>query len=161
VNHDGSWRRINKDLAMMNHTSENSKQGSWRRGTRCDGEGQVDIWIQSIKLAMESHISLSVNLYWIIKKRWHGKKWSLDHIMWRSIVTGSRQSCSSQDHVDTLKPRQRLKRHKEESSWQAQVYSYMFYFSLEYRSSYYKEGCNMVILTKPKCSKPWEIPWAM
>jgi hypothetical protein len=28
-----------------------------------------------------------------------------------------------------------------------------FYFSLEYRSSYYKEGCNMVILTKPKCSK--------
>jgi hypothetical protein len=28
-----------------------------------------------------------------------------------------------------------------------------FYFSLEYRSSYYNEGCNMVILTKPKCLK--------
>jgi hypothetical protein len=89
------------------------------------------------------------------------KKWSLDHIMWRSIITGSWQSCSSQDHVDTLKLRQRWKRHKEELSWQAQVYPYMFYFSLEYRSSYYKEGCNKVILTKPKCSKPREIPWVM
>ena len=79
VNHDGSWRRINKDLATMNHTSEKSKRGSWRRGTGCDGEGQVDVWIRGIKLAMESHISLSVDLYWIIKKRWHGqevKPWS-------------------------------------------------------------------------------------
>jgi hypothetical protein len=75
------------------------------------------------------------------------KKWSLDHIMWRSIVTNSRQSCSSQDHVDTLKLRQRWKQHNEESSWQALVYSYMFYFSLEYRLSYYKEGCNMVTLS--------------
>jgi hypothetical protein len=44
------------------------------------------------------------------------------------------------------------KRHKEQSSWQAQAYSYVFYLSLEYRSSYYKEGSNMVTLTKPKCS---------
>jgi hypothetical protein len=43
VNHDGSSRRINRDLAMMNHTSEKSKRGSWRRGTECDGEGQVDV----------------------------------------------------------------------------------------------------------------------
>jgi hypothetical protein len=43
---------------------------------------------------------------------------------------------------------------KEESSMQAQSYSLVFYLSLEYRSPYYKEGCNMVILTKPKCSKP-------
>jgi hypothetical protein len=53
------------------------------------------------------------------------------------------------------------KRIKEESSWQAQAYSYVFYLSLEYRSSYYNEGCNMVILTKPKCSKPREIPRVM
>jgi hypothetical protein len=32
-----------------------------------------------------------------------------------------------------------------------------FYFSLEYRLPYYKEGYNMMILTKPKCSKPREI----
>jgi hypothetical protein len=50
---------------------------------------------------------------------------------------------------------------KEESSYRAQTYSYVFYLSLEYRSSYYKEGCNMVILTKPKCSKPREIPRVM
>jgi hypothetical protein len=50
---------------------------------------------------------------------------------------------------------------KEESSCQAQTYSYVFYLSLEYRSSYYKEGCNMVILTKPKWSKPREIPRVM
>jgi hypothetical protein len=43
VRHDGSWRRINKDLAMMNHASEKSKQESWRQGTGCDGEGQVNV----------------------------------------------------------------------------------------------------------------------
>jgi hypothetical protein len=52
-------------------------------------------------------------------------------------------------------------RRKEESSCQSQAYSYVFYFSLEYRSSYYKEGYNMVILTKLKCSKPREIPRVM
>jgi hypothetical protein len=31
------------DLAMMDHASEKSKQESWRRGTVCDGEGQVDV----------------------------------------------------------------------------------------------------------------------
>jgi hypothetical protein len=30
VRHDGSWRRINKDLATMNHASEKSKRESWR-----------------------------------------------------------------------------------------------------------------------------------
>jgi hypothetical protein len=43
---------------------------------------------------------------------------------------------------------------KEESSCQAQVYSEVFYFLLEYRLPYYKEGCNMVIFIKPKFSKP-------
>jgi hypothetical protein len=50
---------------------------------------------------------------------------------------------------------------KEESSYQAQAYSYVFYLSLEYNSSYYKEGCKMVILTKPKCLKPRDIPRLM
>jgi hypothetical protein len=27
----------------MNHASENIKRESWRRGTICDGEGQVDV----------------------------------------------------------------------------------------------------------------------
>jgi hypothetical protein len=49
----------------------------------------------------------------------------------------------------------------DKSSWQAQAYSYVFYLFLEYKSSYYKEGCNMVILTKPKCSKPREISRVM
>jgi hypothetical protein len=40
---DGNWIRINKDLATMNHTSEKSKQESWRRGTVYDREGQVDV----------------------------------------------------------------------------------------------------------------------
>jgi hypothetical protein len=43
VRHDDSWRRINKDLTTMNLASEKSKQESWRRGTGCDGEGQVDV----------------------------------------------------------------------------------------------------------------------
>jgi hypothetical protein len=50
------------------------------------------------------------------------------------------------------------KRLKVESSCQTQAYSLVFYLSLEYRLSYYREGCNLVILTKPKCSKGKEIP---
>jgi hypothetical protein len=53
-----------------------------------------------------------------------------------------------------------VKRLKEELSWHGQTYSYVFYLSLECRSPYYKEGCNMVILTKPNFSKPREI-WSM
>jgi hypothetical protein len=53
------------------------------------------------------------------------------------------------------------KRLKEEPSCQAQAYSFMFYLSLEYRSLYYEEGCNMVILIKSKCSKSKEIPRVM
>jgi hypothetical protein len=53
------------------------------------------------------------------------------------------------------------KRLKEKSNWQAQAYSYVLYLSLKYRSLYYKEGCNMVILPEPKCSKPREIPRVM
>jgi hypothetical protein len=37
----------------------------------------------------------------------------------------------------------------------------VFYLSLEYRSPYYKEGCNMMILTKSKCSKHRKIPRVM
>jgi hypothetical protein len=41
VRQDSSWRKINKDLATMNHVSEKSKRESWRQRTICDGEGQV------------------------------------------------------------------------------------------------------------------------
>jgi hypothetical protein len=41
VNQDGSWRRVNKDLAMMNHASEKSNHEAWCQGTGCDGEEQV------------------------------------------------------------------------------------------------------------------------
>jgi hypothetical protein len=43
VRQDGSWTRINKDLTTTNHASEKSKRESWRWGTRCDEEGQVNI----------------------------------------------------------------------------------------------------------------------
>jgi hypothetical protein len=79
LSHDVSWRRINNELSTMNHTSEKSKWVIWHRDTECDGEGQVGVWIRGIKLAMESDIFPSVNLYWIIKKRWPGqevKYWS-------------------------------------------------------------------------------------
>jgi hypothetical protein len=39
VRHDGSWWMIKKELTMMNHALEKSKHESWRRDTRCDGEG--------------------------------------------------------------------------------------------------------------------------
>jgi hypothetical protein len=43
--HDSDWRRINKGMAVMNHTSEKSKWKTWRQGTGCDGEGQVNGWV--------------------------------------------------------------------------------------------------------------------
>jgi hypothetical protein len=43
VRQDGSWRRINKDLATMNHASEQSKQESWCWSTEYDGERKVDV----------------------------------------------------------------------------------------------------------------------
>jgi hypothetical protein len=45
-----SWRRINNDLATMNHASEKSKWESWRRETICDGEGQVDVQYKELSL---------------------------------------------------------------------------------------------------------------
>jgi hypothetical protein len=50
---------------------------------------------------------------------------------------------------------------KEKSSCQAQVYFYVFYLSLKYRLLYYQEGCNVMILTKTKCSKPRKISRVM
>jgi hypothetical protein len=43
VNHDGGWKWIEKDLAMMNHASEKCTQKVWHQGTRCGGDGQVDV----------------------------------------------------------------------------------------------------------------------
>jgi hypothetical protein len=63
VDHDGDWRRINKDLAVMNHTSEKSKWKAWCWGTGCDGEWQVNVWVQDINHAMESRLALSVNIH--------------------------------------------------------------------------------------------------
>jgi hypothetical protein len=85
VNHNGDWRRINKDLATMNHTSEKSKQESWHWDTRCDGEWQVDVWVRGINQAVKSHIVLSVDISWI-KINWCDveKKRSLGCIRLRS-----------------------------------------------------------------------------
>jgi hypothetical protein len=63
LDYDGDRKRINKGLAAMNHTSEKSKWESWRRGTECDGEGQVNVLVQDINHAMKSHIALSVDIY--------------------------------------------------------------------------------------------------
>jgi hypothetical protein len=72
--HDSDWRRINKSLAVMNHTSEKSKWKTWRWGTRCNGEGQVNGWVQDINHAMKTYIALSVDIHWIKKSRWHGQE---------------------------------------------------------------------------------------
>jgi hypothetical protein len=42
-NLDGSWWRINKDLATMNHKSGKSKHEAWGQDTGCDREEQVDV----------------------------------------------------------------------------------------------------------------------
>jgi hypothetical protein len=63
-----------------------------------------------------SHITLSVDIYWIKKSMWHGqeeKSWLYKSK--KSIVIGSRQSCSSQDHVETLKLWQRWESDKKKN----------------------------------------------
>jgi hypothetical protein len=65
---------------------------------------------------MKSHIALSVDIYWIKTSRWHGqeeKSWL--YMSKKSIVIGSRQSCSSQDHVETLKLWQRWEGDKKKN----------------------------------------------
>jgi hypothetical protein len=88
MNHDGGWRRINKDLTMMNHTMKKSKRESWHWGIGCDGEGQVNVWVRGINQAMKSHIVLSGHISWI--KRTQGdmeKKMSLDYIRQRNLLS--------------------------------------------------------------------------
>jgi hypothetical protein len=62
VRQDGTWRRINKYLATMDHASEKSKRESWHRGTVRDGEGQVDV--QSEESSYPWRIKLNL-LPWI------------------------------------------------------------------------------------------------
>jgi hypothetical protein len=159
VSHDDSWRRINKDLTMTNHTSEKSKREAWHQGTECDREWQVDIWIRGIKLTMENHISLSINLYWIIKKRWHGqevKSWSYNvRIHYHRLKADLFKSRSCWHPQALIK----MKSDKEENQIdKLKIIHKCFYLLLEYRLSYYEERCNMVFLKKTKCSKPKEIP---
>jgi hypothetical protein len=90
------------------------------------------------------------------------KKRSLDSISQRNLLSPAQGKVAQVKII--LMPSsldKDEKRLKEESCSQDQAYSYVFYFSLEYRSSYYKEGCNMEILKKPKCLKPREIPRVM
>jgi hypothetical protein len=71
---------------------------------------QVDVWVRDINHAMKSHKALSVNIFWIKKSRRYGQK----ETSWlykskKYVVSGSRQSCSIQYHVEALKLRQRWK----------------------------------------------------
>jgi hypothetical protein len=103
---------------------------------------------------MKSHIALSVDIYWIKNHSDMDKKSSIDCISQRNPLSPAQGKVTQvKIMLIPLSLSKDEKRHKEESSWQAQAYSYVFYFSLEYRLSYYKEGCNMVILTKPKVLK--------
>jgi hypothetical protein len=80
VNDDGDWRRINKGLTVMNHTSDKNTRESWRQGTGCDGEGQMNIWAQDINHAMKSHIALSIDIYELRNQCDMDKKKSIDCI---------------------------------------------------------------------------------
>jgi hypothetical protein len=41
----------------MNHALEKSKRESWRRGAKCDGEGQVDVQSEESCYYEESYIT--------------------------------------------------------------------------------------------------------
>jgi hypothetical protein len=71
VSHDGIWKRINIDLAMMRHASEKSKREAWRWGTECDREGQLDVQIWGIMLGMESHIFVSITTHVYSNREWN------------------------------------------------------------------------------------------
>jgi hypothetical protein len=118
-------------------------------------------WMFECKISIMPWRNVYIQVLIFIKSRNQcdmDKKTSLDWISQRNSLS------PAQDKVAQVKIMlipsnfdKDEKLHKEESSRQAQAYFYVFYFSLEYRSSYYKEGCNMMILTKPKCSKHREI----
>jgi hypothetical protein len=87
------------------------------------------------------------------------KKRSLGYIRRRNLLS------LAQDKVAQIKIMLRPssfdkveKRQREESRLQAQEYSLSVFIFFLSRLSYYEEGCNMMLLTTPKCSKPREIP---
>jgi hypothetical protein len=99
VRQDGSWRRINKDLATMNHASEKSKRESWHWGIECDGEGQVDVQSEESCYYEESYITKWHSLL-NQDMMWHGdQKWKL--IIWCEVlhVTTSKESMLKQDQM--------------------------------------------------------------
>jgi hypothetical protein len=49
VTEDGSWKRINKDLTMMNHASEKSKWESWHQGISIESIYEVT-WRSNVEI---------------------------------------------------------------------------------------------------------------
>jgi hypothetical protein len=95
VRQDGSWRRINKDLVMMNHASKKSKRESWRRGIVYDEEGQVDVNSRNQTICEESYIIKCQSLLNQDMKWLRDQKWKL--IIWCEVlqVTISKSQCWS------------------------------------------------------------------
>jgi hypothetical protein len=95
VDHDCDWRRINKGLAAMNHTSEKSKWKTWHWGTGFDGEearGYLSPRYRSCHVESQNS-----KCYYLLNqqiKETRAKKRYLECISKKSIVSGSRQSCS-------------------------------------------------------------------
>jgi hypothetical protein len=75
VKQGSSWRKINKDLATINQTSEKSKRESWCRGTICDGEGQLVFNLRNQAYYEESYITkcqslLNIEMKWLGYQKW-------------------------------------------------------------------------------------------
>jgi hypothetical protein len=73
----------------MNHASEKSKRESWRQGTVCDGEGQVDI--QSEELSLLELLAVALELR---RSAWLSHGWLVNHMVLQGSTTRTTSSKS-------------------------------------------------------------------
>jgi hypothetical protein len=116
----------------------------WRRASGCSNRG--------IKLSMKSHISLSVNLYWI-------KTWSdLDIqcrklIIWCEVlqVTTSRESMPKQDQMWQPSQSQREMKWQESTLYKLKLKKCILCFILSMNAAL-SRGISHGLPTKSQCS---------
>jgi hypothetical protein len=111
VRYDASWRRINKDLATMNHTLKNSKRESWCQGTRCERShasamvSSVSCWKLEI-LFQRALVLPSGKTWWEI--HWSTSLWLTQLLYWRRTIDTSFPIVSMGKYRDVPHPAARL-----------------------------------------------------
>jgi hypothetical protein len=158
VRQDGSWRRINKDLATMDHASEKSKRESWHWGTVRDRETQVDVQSEESSYPWRftyHQVSISIESRHEVTWRSNVQNWLYD--VKYSKPQPLESQCQSKikcGNPHKVKEKWSGKnQHCASSSWINVLYVY-----LEYRNATLSSGISHGLPTKSQCSHSPKTP---